>query len=204
MSGERYIDGRLDFSHAPSLGAFIGKSLASFVSGNRMPAMGGDNRLHIPDHVRGQYDRTCEQVAGDILSAVAPAERWPEVTDAWAEDYCALTGKDPGGQQVTFVDGGTVTTFRDMAKREIEAMLCAAPKSAVRIITQATTPAEAVSPGTSNASALKSPDAKATEVADRLMQDFYLSPAYDPKAARPADTVKAAIAFALAAERGRA
>ncbi|SFS42954.1 hypothetical protein [Brevundimonas viscosa] len=33
--------------------------------------------------------------------------------------------------------------------------------------------------------------------ADRLMQDFYLSADYDPKAARPADTVKAAIAFAL-------
>lgn len=32
---------------------------------------------------------------------------------------------------------------------------------------------------------------------DRLMQDFYLSPAYDPKAARHADTVKAAIAFTL-------
>jgi len=32
-----------------------------------------------------------------------------------------------------------------------------------------------------------------------LMQEFYLSPGYDPKAARPADTVQAAIAFTLAA-----
>lgn len=36
-------------------------------------------------------------------------------------------------------------------------------------------------------------------MAERLMQEFYLSSAYDPKAARPADTVQAAIAFALAA-----
>ena len=35
------------------------------------------------------------------------------------------------------------------------------------------------------------------EVADRLMQEFYLSDSYDPNAARPADTVKAAIGFAL-------
>jgi hypothetical protein len=32
-----------------------------------------------------------------------------------------------------------------------------------------------------------------------LMQEFYLSSSYDPKAARPADTVQAAIAFTLAA-----
>lgn len=67
---------------------------------------------------------------------------WPVVTDQWAETYCELTGRDPDGQQVTFVDGGTVTTFRDMARREIEAMLCAAPKSAVRTIATAE-PAEA-------------------------------------------------------------
>lgn len=62
------------------------------------------------------------------------AVAWPVVTDQWAETYCELTGRDPDGQQVTFVDGGTVTTFRDMARREIEAMLCAAPKAAVRAI----------------------------------------------------------------------
>ena len=67
---------------------------------------------------------------------------WPVVTDQWAETYCELTGRDPDGQHVTFVDGGTVTTFRDMARREIEAMLCAAPKSAVRTIATAE-PAEA-------------------------------------------------------------
>lgn len=66
------------------------------------------------------------------IGANPPA--WPEVTDAWADAYCELTGKNPGGQQVTFVDGGTVTTFRDMAKREIEAMLCAAPKDVVRAL----------------------------------------------------------------------
>ena len=70
------------------------------------------------------------------------AVAWPVVTDQWAETYCELTGRDPEGQQVTFVDGGTVTTFRDMARREIEAMLCAAPKSAVRTIATAE-PAEA-------------------------------------------------------------
>lgn len=67
---------------------------------------------------------------------------WPVVTDQWAETYCELTGRDPDGQHVTFVDGGTVTTFRDMARREIKAMLCAAPKSAVRTIATAE-PAEA-------------------------------------------------------------
>lgn len=36
------------------------------------------------------------------------------------------------------------------------------------------------------------------ERADRLMQDFYLSKSYDPIAHRPADNVKAAIAFTLA------
>ena len=70
---------------------------------------------------------------------------WPAVTNAWAETYCELTGKNPDGQQVTFVDGVTVTTFRDMAKREIEAMLCAAPKAAVRAIAALTPPAEPVS-----------------------------------------------------------
>ncbi len=34
---------------------------------------------------------------------------------------------------------------------------------------------------------------------DEIMQDFYLSDSYNPKAERPADNVKAAIAFALGA-----
>lgn len=38
--------------------------------------------------------------------------------------------------------------------------------------------------------------------AERLMREFYLSSAYDPKAARPADTVRAAIEFALSAAPG--
>lgn len=63
------------------------------------------------------------------------AGEWPEVTDQWAETYCDLTGKNPDGAQVSFIgDGVITTTFRDMAKRQIETMLCAAPKAAVRAI----------------------------------------------------------------------
>ncbi|MES2783006.1 MAG: hypothetical protein V4657_09435 [Pseudomonadota bacterium] len=36
-----------------------------------------------------------------------------------------------------------------------------------------------------------------SELADRLLQEFFLSKYFDPKAERPADVVKAAIAFAL-------
>lgn len=98
-----------------------------------------------------QSERPCSCSAGDAYRPHAPVSRpgdgveWPAVTNVWAETYCELTGKDPDGQQVTFVDGGTVTTFRDMAKREIEAMLCAAPKAAVRAISALTPPAEPVS-----------------------------------------------------------
>ena len=92
----------------------------------------------------------CEAMKADIRDWFGEgghvrATSWPEVTADWAETYCELTGKDPDGQQVTFVDGGTVTTFRDMARREIEAMLCAAPKAAVRAIAALTPPAEPVS-----------------------------------------------------------
>lgn len=73
-------------------------------------------------------------VSGSAGEEEGEAVAWPVVTDQWAETYCELTGKDPDGQQVTFVDGGTVATFRDMARREIEAMLCAAPKATVRAI----------------------------------------------------------------------
>lgn len=63
------------------------------------------------------------------------AGEWPVVTDQWAETYCDLTGQNPDGTQVSFIgDGVVTTTFRDMAKRQIEVMLCAAPKSAVRAI----------------------------------------------------------------------
>lgn len=58
---------------------------------------------------------------------------WPVVTDKWVETYCDLTGRDPDGGSVTFLgDGPVSTSFRDAARREIEAMLCAAPKSAIR------------------------------------------------------------------------
>lgn len=63
----RYAEGHLDMTHAPSLGAFIGKSLASHVSGNRMPAMSGDNRERIPAHIRERFDRDCESTAKYIL-----------------------------------------------------------------------------------------------------------------------------------------
>lgn len=98
-----------------------------------------------------QTERACSCAAGDAYRPHAPVSRpgdgveWPAVTNVWAETYCELTGKNPDGQQVTFVDGATVTTFRDMAKREIEAMLCAAPKAAVRAIAALTPPAEPVS-----------------------------------------------------------
>lgn len=67
----RYVEGHLDMTHAPSLGAFIGKSLASHVSGNRMPAMSGDNRERIPAHIRDRFDRDCEDTAKYILDRLS-------------------------------------------------------------------------------------------------------------------------------------
>lgn len=46
-------------------------------------------------------------------------------------------------------------------------------------------------------------DVSAEDEADRLLIDFYVSPAYDPNAARPADIVKAAIAFALQSQAAK-
>jgi hypothetical protein len=72
------------------------------------------------------------------------AGKWPEVTDQWAETYCDLTGQNPDGVQVSFIsDGAVTTTFRDKAKRQIEAMLCAAPKAAVRAISAHPSPTPA-------------------------------------------------------------
>ena len=71
----RYVEGHLDMTHAPSLGAFIGKSLASHVSGNRMPAMSGDNRERIPAHIRERFDRDCESTAKYILDRLYRADR---------------------------------------------------------------------------------------------------------------------------------
>ena len=70
LTGEdvRYVDGYLDLNHVPSLGAFIGKSLATHVSGNRMPVMSGDNRERIPAHIRERFDRDCRSVASDIIA----------------------------------------------------------------------------------------------------------------------------------------
>lgn len=72
------------------------------------------------------------------------AGEWPKVTDQWAETYCDLTGQNPDGTQVSFIgDGAVTTTFRDMPKHQIEAMLCAAPKAAVRAISAHPSPTPA-------------------------------------------------------------
>ncbi|MGP2644826.1 hypothetical protein ACTVKS_15380 [Serratia bockelmannii] len=52
-----------------------------------------------------------------------------ESTDAWAERYCELTNKHPDGGLTTYIGDGAVTiTFREKSKREIDAMLAAAPE----------------------------------------------------------------------------
>jgi hypothetical protein len=146
------------------------------------------DRLLAHSGARGTFDAMKHGDAVKEAEALLQARRdepgassWPEVTDAWAETYCALTGKDPDGQQVTFVDGGTVTTFRDMARREIEAMLCAAPKSAVRTIATAE-PAEARIEGQANRIAAL--EKLASEQSLRVMQ----------QATRAADAEKRATA----------
>ena len=51
-----------------------------------------------------------------------------ESNDAWAERYCELTNKHPDGGMTTYIGDGAVTiTFREKSKREIDAMLAAAP-----------------------------------------------------------------------------
>lgn len=66
---------RLDLTKPADLGAFIGKTLASFVSGNNQPDMSGDdrNRIRFP-HIRDRYDRACESLAAEILAAVSDAQ----------------------------------------------------------------------------------------------------------------------------------
>ena len=82
MSNERYDEkNHLDLTHAPSLATYIGKTLASYVSGNRMPEISGDNRKRIPDHIRARYDRDCERLAEEVLRYItkaAPALPLPE------------------------------------------------------------------------------------------------------------------------------
>lgn len=63
--------GRLDLTDKATLGCFIGKSLATFVSGNRMPEISGDDRKRISEHTRRHYDRAAEQAAGYILDYLA-------------------------------------------------------------------------------------------------------------------------------------
>ena len=64
-------NGRLDLTDRATLGTFIGKSLATFVSGNRMPEISGDDRKRIPEHIRRRYDAAAEQAAGYILAMLA-------------------------------------------------------------------------------------------------------------------------------------
>lgn len=97
----RYVEGHLDMTHAPSLSAFIGKSLASHVSGNRMPAMSGDDRERIPAHIRERFDRDCESTAKYILDHLSsPA------TSAASE------GEDEFGPTETAIAQAAVDGFR--------------------------------------------------------------------------------------------
>ena len=89
MSNERYDEtNHLDLTHAPSLATYIGKTLASYVSGNRMPEISGDNRKRIPDHIRARYDRDCERLAEEVLRYItkaAPASPLPG--GGWRTDF---------------------------------------------------------------------------------------------------------------------
>lgn len=68
MANERYdANKHLDLTHALSLATYIGKTLASYASGNRMPEMSGDDRKRIPEHIRRRYDRDCERLAQEVL-----------------------------------------------------------------------------------------------------------------------------------------
>lgn len=68
MADERYdANNHLDLTHAPSLATYIGKTLASYASGNRMPDMSGDDRKRIPEHIRRLYDCDCERLAQEVL-----------------------------------------------------------------------------------------------------------------------------------------
>lgn len=73
-----------------------------------------------------------------VHSLAAMAFGWPQITPDWIDAYCELTGRDPEGGSVSFIgDGPVSTSFRDAARREIDAVLCAAPKSAIRSLTAA-------------------------------------------------------------------
>jgi hypothetical protein len=77
--------------------------------------------------------RLSEEHSGAAIRFVG-SSAWPEITDAWVDTYCELTGRDPEGLSVSFIGDGPVSnSFRDIARREIDAMLCAAPKAAVAI-----------------------------------------------------------------------
>lgn len=50
------------------------------------------------------------------------------VPDEWVERYCELTNRDPNGEMTTFISDSVVhSTFREVARREIELVLAAAP-----------------------------------------------------------------------------
>lgn len=58
-----------------------------------------------------------------------------EPTDSWVERYCELTNRHPDGIQGRSThDGWHETTFRQVARGEITAMLAAAPASMVEVL----------------------------------------------------------------------
>lgn len=103
MSNERYDENNhLDLTHAPSLATYIGKTLASYVSGNRMPEISGDNRKRIPDHIRARYDRDCERLAEEVLRYITkaapasplPGGGWQDISTAPRQERVMLGHKD--------------------------------------------------------------------------------------------------------------
>lgn len=96
---------------------------------------------------------------------------WPEVTDEWAETYCALVGREPDGAEFKVVEGvWRETSFRDLSKGEIKAMLCAAPKSAVRALAAPSAPGEppASPPAETGEGFLDDDEARAEAWSDRV------------------------------------
>lgn len=100
------------------------------------------NRLLDCDGTRGHFSAIrCsdarEEVERLLAQPVSSGYKLPdgwklvplESTDAWAERYCELTNKHPDGGLTTYIGDGAVTiTFREKSKREIDAMLAAAPE----------------------------------------------------------------------------
>lgn len=89
----------------------------------------GDRAVaEMPDDMLAVYGSDMEAAIRAYLEArgakIVPAEQSKE----WSEKYCDLTNRLPDGMQSTSShDGWVHTTFREMAGREISAMLSASP-----------------------------------------------------------------------------